>query len=144
MLCDAQIAQLREDPRRTLDALVRALEIADGDLILPFTRMADVFAPLLTRHPTLAQRWPAPPTLTSTDLADDVGPTTPQRLPEPLTNREQAVLRLLTTSMSTTEIASELYLSVNTVKTHLAAIYRKLAARKRREAVQRARELELL
>jgi LuxR family maltose regulon positive regulatory protein len=64
--------------------------------------------------------------------------------PDALTERERAVLRYLSTSMSTAEIASELYLSVNTVKTHLAAIYRKLAARKRREAVLRARELELL
>jgi LuxR family maltose regulon positive regulatory protein len=46
--------------------------------------------------------------------------------------------------MSAAEIAEELYLSVNTVKTHLAAIYRKLGARGRREAVRRARELELL
>ena len=56
MLCDAQIAQLLKDQRRALDALVRALEIADGDLILPFARMADVFAPLLAHHPTLAER----------------------------------------------------------------------------------------
>ena len=41
--------------------------------------------------------------------------------------------------MSTSEIADELCLSVNTVKTHLAAIYRKLPASRRREAVLRAR-----
>jgi len=46
--------------------------------------------------------------------------------------------------MSTTEIADELRLSVNTVKTHLANIYRKLAVSRRREAVLRARELELI
>ena len=65
-------------------------------------------------------------------------------LPDPLTQREQAVLRFLPTSMSTAEIADELCLSVNTVKTHLAAIYRKLPASRRREAVQRARQLELI
>jgi LuxR family maltose regulon positive regulatory protein len=65
-------------------------------------------------------------------------------LPEPLTQRELTVLRFLPTDMSTVEIAAELCLSVNTVKTHLAAIYRKLPARRRREAVHRARQLELI
>jgi LuxR family maltose regulon positive regulatory protein len=68
----------------------------------------------------------------------------PADLPDPLTQRELTILRFLGTSMSTTEIADELCLSVNTVKTHLAAIYRKLPATGRREAVLRARELELI
>ena len=63
---------------------------------------------------------------------------------EPLSDREQAVLRYLPTMMSNAEIASELFLSVNTVKTHLKAIYRKLGAARRREAVERARRLGLL
>jgi LuxR family maltose regulon positive regulatory protein len=46
--------------------------------------------------------------------------------------------------MSASEIADELCLSVNTVKTHVAAIYRKLPATRRREAVLRARQLELI
>ncbi len=46
--------------------------------------------------------------------------------------------------MSTEEIAADLYLSVNTVKTHLKSLYRKLAATRRGEAVRRARELHLL
>jgi LuxR family maltose regulon positive regulatory protein len=46
--------------------------------------------------------------------------------------------------MSNQEIASELFLSVNTVKTHLKAIYRKLDVVDRRAAVGRARELSLL
>jgi hypothetical protein len=46
--------------------------------------------------------------------------------------------------LSTAEIAAEMCLSVNTVKTHLAAIYRKLTASRRKDAVLRARELELL
>jgi LuxR family maltose regulon positive regulatory protein len=63
---------------------------------------------------------------------------------EPLSPREQAVLRYLPTMMSNQEIASELFVSVNTVKTHLKAIYRKLDVADRREAVRRARKLELL
>jgi LuxR family maltose regulon positive regulatory protein len=63
---------------------------------------------------------------------------------EPLSPREQAVLRYLPTMMSNQEIASELFVSVNTVKTHLKAIYRKLDVADRREAVRRARTMELL
>jgi LuxR family maltose regulon positive regulatory protein len=46
--------------------------------------------------------------------------------------------------MSNQEIAAELFVSVNTVKTHLKAIYRKLDVDDRRSAVRRARELTLL
>jgi LuxR family transcriptional regulator, maltose regulon positive regulatory protein len=63
---------------------------------------------------------------------------------EQLTAREAAVLRFLPTMMSNHEIASELFVSVNTVKTHLRSIYRKLNAGDRREAVVRAREMQLL
>ena len=61
-----------------------------------------------------------------------------------LTNREQLVLRYLASTMSNTEIASELYLSVNTIKTHQRMVYRKLGADGRRDAVRRAKELRLL
>ncbi|MGZ8634739.1 MAG: response regulator transcription factor [Solirubrobacteraceae bacterium] len=63
---------------------------------------------------------------------------------EPLSEREQAILRYLPTMMSNHEIAGELFVSVNTVKTHLKAIYRKLDASGRREAVQRGREHGLM
>ena len=63
---------------------------------------------------------------------------------EALSQREAAVLRFLPTMMSNQEIAGELFVSVNTVKSHLKAIYRKLDVADRREAVRRARELELL
>jgi LuxR family transcriptional regulator, maltose regulon positive regulatory protein len=63
---------------------------------------------------------------------------------DPLTEKEQAVLRLLSTSLTTRDIAESLGLSVNTVKTHIAAIYRKLGSPRRRDAVLRARRLELL
>lgn len=46
--------------------------------------------------------------------------------------------------MSTEEIATELYVSVNTVKTHLRSIYRKLSVSRRRDAVRRAKEFHLL
>jgi LuxR family maltose regulon positive regulatory protein len=62
---------------------------------------------------------------------------------EPLSEREMEVLRLLTTPLSTPEIAEELYLSVHTVRSHVRSIYRKLNVHKRMEAIQRAKELDL-
>jgi LuxR family transcriptional regulator, maltose regulon positive regulatory protein len=61
-----------------------------------------------------------------------------------LSDRELVVLRLLATSLSQPEIAKELYVSVNTVRTHIQGIYRKLGVASRREAVAAAREQELL
>ena len=63
---------------------------------------------------------------------------------EPLSERELAVLRFLPTMMSNAEIASEMFVSVNTVKTHLKHIYRKLDVSERRDAVRRGRDLRLL
>jgi LuxR family maltose regulon positive regulatory protein len=68
------------------------------------------------------------------------GPAAGDRLSE----RELAVLSYLPTMLTTAEIAAELYVSVNTVKTHLKSIYRKLDVPRRRDAVHRARELHLL
>ena len=54
------------------------------------------------------------------------------------------MLGLLAGMLSTAEVADELYISVNTVKTHVKNIYRKLAATHRGEAVRRARQLRLI
>jgi LuxR family maltose regulon positive regulatory protein len=62
----------------------------------------------------------------------------------PLTERELAVLRLLPTHLSNREIGHELYVSVNTVRTHVRAIYRKLEVTSRAGAVAHARHLRLL
>ena len=61
-----------------------------------------------------------------------------------LTASELAVLRLLRSHMTNQEIADALYLSVNTVKTHLRAVYHKLGVSSRREAVDRGRRLRML
>jgi LuxR family maltose regulon positive regulatory protein len=63
---------------------------------------------------------------------------------DPLSGREEAVLRYLPTLMSKAEIASELFVSVNTVKTHTKNIYRKLDVGTRTEAIKRARSLNLV
>ena len=124
LLCDAQIAQLDGEPGRALEIVIRALEVAQGEIALPFLQAEDLFAALLERHPAVAGQWPVPRPRTPAE-------SVPERvisrvLPEPLTQRELTVLRFLATSMSIMEIADELCLSVNTVKTHIAAIYRKL------------------
>ena len=71
-------------------------------------------------------------------------PATAAVLVEPLSEREQVVLRYLPSSLSAWEIADELYVSLNTVKTHIKSIYRKLDTNRRWDAVKRARQLQLL
>jgi LuxR family maltose regulon positive regulatory protein len=61
-----------------------------------------------------------------------------------LSNRELIVLRYMVTSMTNQEIADALYLSVNTVKTHIKHVLRKLGASSRTEAATRAHELHYL
>jgi LuxR family maltose regulon positive regulatory protein len=70
--------------------------------------------------------------------------TTAPTLVDPLSDREIEVLRLLSTEMSSSEIASELVVSVNTVRTHIKHIYSKLDVHSRYEAVERATDLNLL
>jgi LuxR family maltose regulon positive regulatory protein len=65
-------------------------------------------------------------------------------LREPLSQAELRVLRYLPTGLSVTEIAGQLYLSVNTIRTHMRHIYDKLDTHRRHEAVERARDLGLL
>jgi LuxR family maltose regulon positive regulatory protein len=76
-------------------------------------------------------------------VAPDGGESPPPMV-ESLSEREHVVLRYLPSMLSTGEIAAELYVSVNTVKTHIKSIYRKLDANRRWDAVRRARQLHLL
>ena len=68
----------------------------------------------------------------------------PRPLVEPLTERELAILAALPTMESNAEIAADFFVSVNTVKSHLKSLYRKLEVGSRREAVRRGSELGLL
>jgi LuxR family transcriptional regulator, maltose regulon positive regulatory protein len=78
------------------------------------------------------------------DLLDHLRRTPGGSTVESLTDRETAVLQYLPTLMSNAEIADGLHLSINTVKSHLKAVYRKLGVEGRRDAVLRGRELELI
>ncbi len=79
-------------------------------------------------------------------LLDGVGqgPMSAGAPAEPLTEREQRILRYLPTMLTNAEIGAEVFVSLNTVKTHLRSIYRKLDANGRAEAVEKARRLGML
>jgi LuxR family maltose regulon positive regulatory protein len=127
-------------------ALERALDLATPEgLLFPF--LLDPAPGLLERHRrtgtahaaliseilnVLAGREPASP------------PGESGHLREPLSQSEMRVLRYLPTKLSTPEIAGQLYLSVNTVKTHMRHLYDKLGVHRRHEAVEQARALGLL
>lgn len=66
------------------------------------------------------------------------------RLTEPLSKRELEVLHLLDTSLDSTEIAAELFISASTARTHIKNIYTKLNVNRRMQAVERAHDLKLL
>jgi LuxR family maltose regulon positive regulatory protein len=68
----------------------------------------------------------------------------PFNLLEPLSDRELEILRLLNTTLTSTEIADQLVIAVSTVRTHIRNIYGKLGVNRRMEALERARELGLL
>ena len=128
-------------------ALERGLDLAEPDgLLFPF--LLHPLPELLERH---ARQRSAHPALLRkiisvlggrTPAAPAAGP--PEYLPERLSQAEARVLRFLQTSLSAPEIASELYVSVNTVRTHMRHLYDKLGAHRRLEAIDRARALGLL
>jgi LuxR family maltose regulon positive regulatory protein len=81
-------------------------------------------------------------TLDRRAVAWSAAPATP--LLEPLSKRELTVLGYLETMLSNEEIAAELFLSTNTIKTHTKSIYRKLGVTRRRHAVSQARAMRLI
>lgn len=145
---DAALAARAGDDRRAGRILERALELAEAEgFRRPFTRADPGVRDLLAAHlDSGTAHWP-----TVSDLVRGARERPAGRaaeadrvLDEPLTERELVVLRYLQSILSNVEIAAELSVSVNTVKTHVRNIYRKLDATRRREAVSRARELHLI
>jgi LuxR family transcriptional regulator, maltose regulon positive regulatory protein len=135
------------DPDAAATALERALDLAEPDGMLSPFLLYPVPGRLLERHAghrsahaslaadilsLLAGNRPAPP------------PAGPQLPLEPLSDSEIRVLRYLPTNLTGPEIAGELYVSTNTVRTHLRHVYAKLGTHRRAEAVARARVLGLL
>ena len=148
-LVDARLSYTNGNCARGRRSLASALRLAEREqLRLPFVVERSWLGPVLRRDPELADthRRLLAPALGREQLPAPV--RTPDQPPalvvEPLTEREREVLVHVSGMLNTAEVASEMYISVNTVKTHLKNIYRKLAAAHRSEAVHRARELQLL
>jgi LuxR family maltose regulon positive regulatory protein len=148
-----------------LEILTNALQLAEpGGFIRPFVDLGSLMADLLKRlhwkriardyiekilaafeqegdqtvlpeangQPTASARQPQRPSPPS------------QPLVEPLTNRELDILELLAQRLSNKEIAEKLFISAETVKSHLQNIFQKLEVGKRREAVEKAKKVGIL
>jgi LuxR family transcriptional regulator, maltose regulon positive regulatory protein len=141
-LIAAVAAQAVGRPTAASGHLDRALELASVEgLRQPFACAGLGLQPLLERH--LAR--PTASTPLAADLLASIAGAEPVTAPsEPLSDRERDVLRLLPTLLRTPEIAGELFVSTNTVKSHVKSIYRKLEVSTRRDAVARGRALRLI
>ena len=147
LLLEAIACDTLGNPDAARSVLERALDPAERDrMLVPF--LIQPASPLSERH---AEYRTAPATVISevVDLLARVGRPAPlsgepTSAGEALTRGERRVLRYLPSNLCARKIADELYLSVNTVKTHQRHLYQKLGARSRHEAVERARTLGLL
>jgi DNA-binding CsgD family transcriptional regulator len=148
-MLEARLAHEAGRPDRARFLVDRALRTAGAETLRrPFDPRATWLAELVEEDATLRRAHGGflaglrpPATRHSTRM------TVPGRSPvlvvETLTVREAQVLGLLTEMCSTAEIATELFLSVNTVKTYVRGILRKLGVNRRVDAVRRGRELGL-
>ena len=133
------------------DELARALALARPELLrLPFVDAPPQARRLLRAHPRLAApaAWLNPSAPVSA-AARAVGPRADPAEPvtamtQDLSERETEVLLHLAEMLSTAEIAATMFISVNTVRTHIRSILRKLGVSRRNQAVRRARERGLL
>jgi len=141
--------------RRARAALGRALRLAGPEsLRRPFHEAPPVVhdllmtdLPLLNQNPWLGAAFSPHPPGSPARLAvpgKGTDAAAADELLEPLTGKEQEVLGHLAELLTTEEIAAAMFVSVNTVRTHVRSILRKLAVSRRNEAVRRARALRLI
>ncbi|MFI6655442.1 LuxR C-terminal-related transcriptional regulator [Streptomyces sp. NPDC050523] len=145
-LVRAQAAFAAADIPTARRLVAQALLDARHDLLRrPFLDAGRWIRPLLIAQPLsqLASGWLAPPSSAFGALSGLAIPQWPIVVEE-LSARELDVLQRLAQMMSTQEIAADLFVSVNTVKTHLKSLYRKLGVNRRSDAVHRARDMRLL
>jgi LuxR family maltose regulon positive regulatory protein len=145
--------QRRGDLTSALESLDAALGLAEPEGYV--RTFLDEGAPMATLLTAAADRGDASPYALRLRAALDPPPEAPApeapapdrtapALIEPLSSRERDVLRLLGTDLNGPEIARELVVSLNTVRTHTKNLYMKLGVNSRRAALRRARELDLL
>jgi LuxR family transcriptional regulator, maltose regulon positive regulatory protein len=139
-LLEAHLAQRCDEAHRAHEALSQALAMAaPQQLLRPFWIAGQSIRTLLAKG---AGRFGRLEPFASTVLA-----ALPTSVPDPtdgLTEREQALLAELPSMRTTEEIAHTMFVSVNTVKSHLRGIYRKLGVSHRRDAITVARQRGLL
>ena len=144
LVLQALAHQARGDVPAALASLQRAVTLAEPEgYVRIFADEGPPVAPLLR---AVAKQGTAPGYVRRLLAAvSKTGDSTPasQELIEPLSARELDVLRLLGTDLDGPEIARELVVSLNTVRTHTRNIYAKLGVNNRRAAVRRAQELGL-
>ena len=144
LVLQAQAHQLRGDLPAALVPLERALTLAEPEGYLRI--FVDEGPPMAALLAAAAERGLAESyvrrLLTALGRAED-RTTEPPVLIEPLSERELDVLRLLGSDLGGPEIARELVVSLNTVRSHTKSIYAKLGVNNRRAAVRRAQELDL-
>jgi LuxR family maltose regulon positive regulatory protein len=151
-VAEARLSYETGDGARGHRCLERGLELAKAEQTrLPFVMERTWLRQVLRRDPELAHHYHelvAPPVMSPGAVPfQRKAPSSDQAAPvfvERLSEREREVLTHASRMLSTAEIATEMYISVNTVKTHLRNIYRKLSATHRNEAVRRARQLQLI
>jgi LuxR family transcriptional regulator, maltose regulon positive regulatory protein len=145
LLLQALAHQARGDVPAALVPLERALALAEPEGYVRL--LVDEGAPVAALLQVAAKRGIGSDyvglLLTAFDGAERTTPTQ-QALIEPLSERELDVLRLLGSDLGGPDIARELVVSLNTVRTHTKNIYAKLGVNSRRAAVRRAEELHLL
>jgi len=145
-LVAARLSYQGGDRARGRRSLEHALRLAEREQVrLPFELERGWIAAVVQREPEWAG---ARQGLVTLVMPDATPPARADRaaIPaaEPLTERELQVLRQVSRMLTTAEIASELYISTNTVKSHIKHICHKLAVGHRGEAVRRARQLQLI
>ena len=144
LVLQAMALQAQGKMAQSLTALEHALSLAGPEgYVRTFIDEGTQMNELLRRA---AVRGIAPQYVSRLLLAQREIPSHPHTatLIEPLSERELEVLRLLNTRLPHTEIAAELFISINTVRSHIKNIYSKLNVHNRMAAVQRADELGLL
>lgn len=141
LILDGWLAAAEGHGAAAREALNAALALAEPEwLIHPFVRAGGAVARLIDAIPGPPTRFRRAVVLRS----KNVGRPSENEIIEPLTSREMEILAYLPTRLTNVEIASRCYISVNTIKTHMAHIYRKLGVTGRTPAVERARELGLI